>query len=213
MPFVIAGLGWLAFNLACAAISSYMASRWGRDPFPWLLMGLVLGPFAFAALLGARSADLRNARPIVAGQSAGKKPEAKVLVAVDGSQYGDRAIQYVIDHFGSALAEVAVLGVLPIERAGAVGSASASPDRLDLEMDIERQLGSACERLRDAGISCRPITRFGEPAEEILEMAREGRHDLIVMGRRGRGRVAKLLLGSVSERVVKTADCPVMVVS
>jgi nucleotide-binding universal stress UspA family protein len=54
---------------------------------------------------------------------------------------------------------------------------------------------------------------FGDPAKEIITFAEEGHCDLIVMGRRGQGAVSKALLGSVSDRVVKAASCPVMVVS
>jgi nucleotide-binding universal stress UspA family protein len=74
-------------------------------------------------------------------------------------------------------------------------------------------VGAACESLRAAGISCRPIVRFGDPASEILELVRDSEFDVAVMGRRGRGRVAKALLGSVSEKVVREASCPVTVVS
>jgi nucleotide-binding universal stress UspA family protein len=51
---------------------------------------------------------------------------------------------------------------------------------------------------------------FGSPAASIVEHARDNNMDLIVMGTHGRGGVAHLLLGSVTERVVRTADCPVL---
>ena len=50
------------------------------------------------------------------------------------------------------------------------------------------------------------------PATAIVEYARENGMNLIVMGTHGRGGVAHLLLGSVAERVVRTADCPVLTV-
>jgi nucleotide-binding universal stress UspA family protein len=81
-----------------------------------------------------------------------------------------------------------------------------------LEEEIERQLGMACLTLRSAGITCKSIVRFGEPAREILKLADEADCDQIVMGRRGRGRAAKLLLGSVSDKVAREAPCPVTVV-
>ena len=60
-------------------------------------------------------------------------------------------------------------------------------------------------------MNCRVETRFGDPATEIVRFAAEGGFDHIVMGRRGRGGVAKLLLGSVSEKVLKDATIPVTV--
>ena len=52
----------------------------------------------------------------------------------------------------------------------------------------------------------------GDPARELLRPAREGDHDVIVMGSRGRGRVTAALLGSVSNRVMHDADVPVIVI-
>jgi nucleotide-binding universal stress UspA family protein len=136
-----------------------------------------------------------------------------VLIAVDGSAVGERAVGQVIDHFGAGLDEVTVLSVLPIEAADGLTREEDSPRRRRLEEDAERHLGSACAQLREAGITCKPITRFGDPAGEIIALAEEARFDLIVMGRRGHGAVGKFVLGSVSDRVVKDAACPVVVVS
>ena len=52
----------------------------------------------------------------------------------------------------------------------------------------------------------------GDPAREILRTAREGDHDLIVLGSRGRGRMTTALLGSVSNRVMHDAEVPVIVI-
>ena len=52
----------------------------------------------------------------------------------------------------------------------------------------------------------------GSPAEEILAAARTGGHDLVVLGNRGRGRIAGALLGSVSTAVASRANIPVMIV-
>lgn len=106
-----------------------------------------------------------------------------------------------------------LLAVLPIEMADGVQAAEGSLRRQQLEEEVERHIGSAPASLRAADIPCQPITRFGDPADEILALAGEADYKLIVMGRRGRGAVAKLLLGSVSDKVVKSAGCPVTVVS
>jgi len=53
---------------------------------------------------------------------------------------------------------------------------------------------------------------FGDPAKEIVAAARDRQVDLIVVGTRGHGRLAGLLLGSVAQKVVSLAHCPVVVV-
>ncbi len=215
MSFTVFLVAWLAFNLIFAALSAYAASRWGRDPFGWLILGAVLGPLGFLLLLAMRRDDLRRSRPYLVGPGSrtGVKPYPRVLIAVDGSAASARAVGHVIDHFGATLDEVAVLSVLPIEVANGLTPAEDSPRRRRLEEEVERHLGSACAQLRAAGISHRPTTRFGDPASEILSLAEEGHYDLIIVGRRGRGSVGKLTLGSVSDRVVKAAACTVVVAS
>lgn len=54
--------------------------------------------------------------------------------------------------------------------------------------------------------------RVGKPSEEILQYARENQNDLILMGTHGRTGLKRIWLGSVAERVVRMAPCPVMVV-
>jgi nucleotide-binding universal stress UspA family protein len=61
-----------------------------------------------------------------------------------------------------------------------------------------------------ARISAEPS--FGDPAQEIMTVAQDRQADLIVVGSRGHGRLAGLLLGSVTQKVVSLAHCPVVVV-
>ena len=87
-------------------------------------------------------------------------------------------------------------------------AAEESPRRRQLEEEVARYLETAGVGPRAAGIVCKPVTRFGDPADEILSLAQEGDCELIVMGRRGRGAAAKLLLVSASDKVVRAATCP-----
>jgi nucleotide-binding universal stress UspA family protein len=69
------------------------------------------------------------------------------------------------------------------------------------------------DRARDANISIATSTiRRGDPARIIVEHAKAERHDLIVVGTHGRAGLAHLFLGSVAERVVRTAPVPVLTV-
>jgi nucleotide-binding universal stress UspA family protein len=80
-------------------------------------------------------------------------------------------------------------------------------------MTADNVLDNARRKARANGItriSAEPS--FGDPAREIITVAQTRQADLIVVGSRGHGRLASLLLGSVAQKVVSLAHCPVVVV-
>jgi nucleotide-binding universal stress UspA family protein len=193
----------LAANLACALICSFVASRSGHDAFSWALAGGLIGPFALLALLAVRSRDRSS------GIRAAAVPGGQVLVPTDGSEASLAAVDHVIASRPRA-GIVTLLAVFPEERREAAESTLPTLRR-EFEAHVEGHFAEARRRLEGVGISCRTEVRFGDPATEIVRFATEGGFEQIVMGRRGRGGVAKLLLGSVSEQVVKNARVPVTV--
>ncbi len=76
----------------------------------------------------------------------------------------------------------------------------------------DRELAARAAEAAAAGIPTRTMVLRGAPAPAVVRAAEENRATLIVMGTRGRGGVRRLLLGSVAERVVRTAPCPVLTV-
>jgi nucleotide-binding universal stress UspA family protein len=68
------------------------------------------------------------------------------------------------------------------------------------------------EQARETGVDLKSHVAVGHPAEQILRYAEDSHADLIVMGRRGTTRATRWILGSVSERVMRYAHCPVTVV-
>ncbi len=78
--------------------------------------------------------------------------------------------------------------------------------------EIERAARDRLDGLLVAESGERMITRIGQPHDEILGYAKTHDIDLIVMGTHGYGRIEHLVLGSVAERVVRAAPCPVMTV-
>jgi len=94
------------------------------------------------------------------------------------------------------------------------GYAAISPE---VQLDVERAGIRQTERLlsdedrRELRAKASTVTS-NNPAAEIVEYARTNGVDLIVMGTHGRGAIAHLLMGSVAERVVRTAPCPVLTV-
>ena len=75
---------------------------------------------------------------------------------------------------------------------------------LDMTLLPDQQL------LRRDGYSVTSLVRFGDPAEEITELARSANVDIVAMATHGQTGLRHLLLGSVAERVVRTAPCPVL---
>ncbi|MGH7935201.1 MAG: universal stress protein [Candidatus Binataceae bacterium] len=75
-----------------------------------------------------------------------------------------------------------------------------------------RQLDQTTGRLRDGGLKARGLLRVGAPFLEIINTAQGESADLIVLGTHGRSGLAHVLMGSVAERVVRKAHCPVLTV-
>jgi nucleotide-binding universal stress UspA family protein len=76
----------------------------------------------------------------------------------------------------------------------------------------QKQIDKLVARARGAGIRANGVLLEGVPADRIVREARSKHADLIVMGTHGRSGLAKFVLGSVAERVVAMADCPVLTV-
>ena len=75
-----------------------------------------------------------------------------------------------------------------------------------------RKLGEWKERANVEGIEVSTHLVFGKPERVIVEHAKDSNADLIVIGKRGHGVIKQVLMGSVAERTVRTAPCPVLVI-
>ena len=139
-----------------------------------------------------------------------------ILCPVDFSDSSDHAMRYAValaQTFGAALTLLHV--VAPV--VAALPGETALPDTLHADID---ELAAACEeRLRQTvgtlaaeGLSVQPKVLNGVPFVEIIRYARDAETDLIVMGTHGRTGLGHLLIGSVAERVVRKAPCPVLTV-
>jgi nucleotide-binding universal stress UspA family protein len=85
------------------------------------------------------------------------------------------------------------------------------PDFLNQhQSDARKQLNALVTDADHAEFNAEAIVQVGDPLYAIVEYATASRIDLIVMGTHGRTGVARLMLGSVAERVVRTAPCPVL---
>jgi nucleotide-binding universal stress UspA family protein len=90
---------------------------------------------------------------------------------------------------------------------------TGEPLRSKLEQEGDAAISRIEERVTDAGVDVTGEKRAGNPPAAILEAARDEDVDLIVMGTHGRTGLDRYLLGSVTERVVRQAEVPVLTVS
>lgn len=138
-----------------------------------------------------------------------------ILLATDGSSGADRASDVAAElakATGARLSIVTVGDNISGKEADRLARAEGNvADALDaISNAILRQ---AKERVQRAGVSEVVVqSGWGDPAEVLIEIAKRVRPDAIVIGRRGRGRLAGLLLGSVSQKVASLAPCVVIVV-
>jgi nucleotide-binding universal stress UspA family protein len=135
-------------------------------------------------------------------------PFQTILVATDFSElsnYAFEAAAQLASHYG---AQVIVMHVAQTS-ATIEGEAEVKPYGEEYRGEQQRRLD---EYVAPAGVELRCYLTQGDPAERILQAARNFHADLIVVGTHGRSGLARLLLGSVAETVLRAASCPVMVV-
>jgi nucleotide-binding universal stress UspA family protein len=144
------------------------------------------------------------------------KPLKQILVPVDFSEPSRAALDYAAQLARPFTATLDVLTVWEAPIFLPYGSAidSGVSDATLLE-EVERRARQGLrELLADAakrGIEVRAShTQMGSPAHVICEFAKTGGYDLIVIGTHGRSGISRALIGSVAERVVRLAHCPVL---
>lgn len=126
--------------------------------------------------------------------------EKRILLATDGSPHSEAAAG-TAGHFAKQAG-------LPVTVVSVVTSSHSSARR----QEAEQAVAGKVERLKAMGVDVEGRIVEGRPDEAIVKAAEDVAADLIVMGSHGRTGLIKVLLGSVAERVIGQASCPVLVV-
>ena len=140
----------------------------------------------------------------------------RIVVGVDGSRHGEAAIGWAVRMAKGMGSEViAVFAISPPVYFDAGFMAPMTPPQYDpdwraeIKKEFERDW---CKSLRAAGVKYRAVIEDGRPASVIAAVADRENADIIVVGRRGRGGVTELVLGSVSHELVLRSKRAVLVI-
>ncbi|MEW6679194.1 MAG: universal stress protein [Pseudomonadota bacterium] len=126
--------------------------------------------------------------------------EKRILLATDGSAHSEAAA-------GTA-GHLAKRFNLPVTVVSVITSSHSAARRAEAEKAVNAKV----ERMRAQGVTVEGLIEEGRPDEAIVKAAEDVGADLIIMGSHGRTGLTKILLGSVAERVIGQAHCPVLVV-
>lgn len=143
-------------------------------------------------------------------------PFRKILVAIDSSENSERALHLAKALAGDGPATVSLVHVVQ-PTFSAVGTypyafVDTAPLQKLREEEGHKLLEASTGQFRGSKVEVDSHLISGRSGEEICKLAKEGGYDLIVMGRRGVGRLEEAILGSVSGYVVRHSDLPVLIV-
>ncbi len=135
----------------------------------------------------------------------------KILLAADGSGHSLRAAKEAVKLAGeSKNAVVTVVFVADHDNAKTEVLHSGSSAELDFQR--RKKLQPIEESLAAAQLEYRMEILHGTPGPSIVDFANKGAFDVVVIGSRGLNSLQEMVLGSVSHKVIKRAECPVLVV-
>jgi nucleotide-binding universal stress UspA family protein len=134
------------------------------------------------------------------------------LVPHDFSEKAERGLSYALDLASRLGARVTIVHSYEDPYGYAESIAFSTEMLAAIERAAQKGLDEVLARAQHSGVAVRAVLRSGTPWREIDALASEMKADLIVMGTHGRGGIVRALLGSVAEKVVRTAGCPVITV-
>ncbi|MFA6665327.1 MAG: universal stress protein [Armatimonadota bacterium] len=131
----------------------------------------------------------------------------RVLITTDGSEDSYKAVRSYIHLTHATQHDINILYVMPRIAIGR----DAGYFQLEQEREAAGALNTVKEIFREVGEVIKTELKQGDAAQAIVQVAKDGEYDLIVMGRKGRGGFREYLLGSVSRYVVQNAPCSVFI--
>lgn len=135
----------------------------------------------------------------------------KILLAVDGSEHSLRATKEV-SKIASLVSDCIIEVIFVADYDKAKNEVLHSHGKEELELSRRKKLLPMEEQLRTNNLSYQIKILHGEPAPTIVDYANKEKFELVVLGSRGLNSLQEMVLGSVSHKVVKRVNCPVLIV-
>ena len=135
----------------------------------------------------------------------------KILLAVDGSEHSIRASKEAA-RIAAAADDSQVTVVFVADHDNAKNDVLHSGSSLELDLQRRKKIQPVEESLASGNISYTVKILHGTPGPAIVEYANKEQFEILILGSRGLNSLQEMVLGSVSHKVVKRADCPVLIV-
>jgi nucleotide-binding universal stress UspA family protein len=138
-----------------------------------------------------------------------------ILAPTDFSEYSKKAVASALalaKKFGAKLTILHVIEPPPYPIDGYVPPSLSTTFLEDLERQASQELAQIVPEAEAVNVEVARLVALGTPSGKIIETAEAEQVDLIVMATAGRTGFSRLLLGSVAERIVRTASCPVLTI-
>lgn len=139
----------------------------------------------------------------------------EVVVPLDGSELAEEVLPHVAEMIRGRDSQVYLLSVTPMMRGVASSIVDSHPDageRQRVEQELKKYLRKVGRRLEPVAAEVEVAVRFGRPADEVLAFADNVGADLIAMTTHGRSGIRAWIFGSVADRIMRGATCPVLLV-
>ncbi|HEY1956453.1 MAG TPA: universal stress protein [Polyangiaceae bacterium] len=138
----------------------------------------------------------------------------RILVATDFSDTADAAFDYAVELAKQLGAKITVLHAYDLPVYGFPSGALVAPVEMATRIMTAAQqaLESSCKQRANRGVEITPVVTQGPAWEEVHRVAQEQDADLIVIGTHGRKGLSRALLGSIAEKIIRTATRPVLTI-
>lgn len=133
----------------------------------------------------------------------------QILLAVDGSENAIRATEYAVELGKLSGGKIDLINVIDFDEAR---SEMIQTRQSEVVESRRQRYQPAVDLLEENGLKNEVFVFYGNPGTVIVDHATENDYDVILIGSRGLNKLQEMVLGSVSNRVVQKATCPVLVV-